>query len=277
VHGDLASSNVLLTRTGARGACGVLGVGRLRAKARPLQSAGPCTQCFAVPRLLGWTRVCVSGDAARSLCTPCPSHRFPGARSTRSMEGQHVVLLSLQALCLDAPCGVPGRAESALRGGSGRRSPCIQAPRVSARCLPAAHSVSEAPRCLPGDALAAAHPQGQGRTSPVALTRARRPPLLAGGGLWVHAAGGACQRHRRDSARRARLPGAGGAGAARAQPCRRLLRVRSAAVGDADSAGAPWLPRVSCAIVSKCCWRQAINPMACRCRGLPVPESAGSQ
>jgi len=59
VHGDLASSNVLLTRTGARGACGVLGVGPLRAKARPLQSAGPCVQCFAVPRLLGWTRVCV--------------------------------------------------------------------------------------------------------------------------------------------------------------------------------------------------------------------------
>jgi hypothetical protein len=53
VHGDLASSNVLLTRRGAHGACGVLGVGRLRAKARPPQSAGPCTQRFAVPCLLG--------------------------------------------------------------------------------------------------------------------------------------------------------------------------------------------------------------------------------
>ena len=59
VHGDLASSNVLLTRRGARGACGVLGVGRLRAKARPLQSAGPCTQRFAVSCLLGWSRVWV--------------------------------------------------------------------------------------------------------------------------------------------------------------------------------------------------------------------------
>jgi hypothetical protein len=37
VHGDIASSNVLLTRRGARGACGRLGVGRLRAKARAVQ------------------------------------------------------------------------------------------------------------------------------------------------------------------------------------------------------------------------------------------------
>ncbi len=37
MQGDIASSNVLLTRRGARGACGRLGVGRLRAKARPLQ------------------------------------------------------------------------------------------------------------------------------------------------------------------------------------------------------------------------------------------------
>jgi hypothetical protein len=45
---------------------------------------------------------------------------------------------------------------------------------VSACCLPAAHSVFEALRPLPGDALAAAHPQGQGRTSPVAQPRAHR-------------------------------------------------------------------------------------------------------
>ena len=32
MHGDLASSNVLLTRRGARGVCERLGVGRLRAK-----------------------------------------------------------------------------------------------------------------------------------------------------------------------------------------------------------------------------------------------------
>ncbi len=123
VHGDLASSNVLLTRRGAHGACGVLGVGRLRAKARPLQRAGPCTQCFAVPRLLGWSRVWVSDAAACSLCTPRPSHRFPGAHVTCGMEGRHVALLSMQALCLDAPCGMRSRAESALRGGSRRRRP----------------------------------------------------------------------------------------------------------------------------------------------------------
>ncbi len=47
VHGDIASSNVLLTRRGARGACGRLGVGRLRAKARPLQLHAPLTCLLA--------------------------------------------------------------------------------------------------------------------------------------------------------------------------------------------------------------------------------------
>jgi hypothetical protein len=73
VHGDLASSNVLLTRRGARGACGVLGVGRLRAKARPLQSAGPCMQCFCLPA--GLLRCCGKEAMHRACMCLCQQQR----------------------------------------------------------------------------------------------------------------------------------------------------------------------------------------------------------
>ncbi len=73
VHGDLASSNVLLTRRGARGACGVLGVGRLRAKAPPLQNAGPCMQCFCSPA--GLLRCCGEESMHRACMCLCQQRR----------------------------------------------------------------------------------------------------------------------------------------------------------------------------------------------------------
>jgi len=198
VHGDIASSNVLLTR---RGAFGALGAGRLRAKARAPQHAAPCGQRSPVPA--GRLR-----RPRRGACAPRVSRMQPHACGV--------------AVCLRAR---PGRPRLRPRS----------APRIPARRRAGP----------PGAAAAAAMgPRAAGwRARPAARSRARRAPLLAGGRFWVRAEGRGQPHHRRaGAARRARIPGAGGAGARRADPGHRLLRVRRAAVGDAGGAGAPGRP-----------------------------------
>jgi len=70
VHGDLTSSNVLLTRRGGRGVCGRLGMGRLRAKVgficRILPVSPPvCLHGYSAAD--GWEFVPAQAPATRRL------------------------------------------------------------------------------------------------------------------------------------------------------------------------------------------------------------------
>jgi len=230
VHGDLASSNVLLTRRGARGACGVLGVGRLRAKARPTQRAGPCMQRIAGLRLgcHAWARHLCTGRAPRGVpsCAQATLHGRStccGAEHAGSVPGRFLH---------DA---LPRRAY-AVRIEAHVAAPMCPStvPRALSACRQ--HSVCEALQPLPDDApTAGARPGPRGARANALTAR-----LCSGGGLRVLAESRPCERyHRAMAARRARLPGARGAGALRAQPGGRLLRFWRAAVGDAGGAGAP--------------------------------------
>ena len=91
-HGNISASNILLTRAGARGVCGRLGLGRLRAKACTLQ---PC----ALPAVHLLRDRAGPTEWRRSLCMPKLCHSVPSSAWHRLHPLLRVLLLSkLEAL-----------------------------------------------------------------------------------------------------------------------------------------------------------------------------------
>ncbi len=133
VHGDIASSNVLLTR---RGAFGALGAGRLRAKARAPQHAAPCGQRFSLPA--GRLRRPRRGARAPRVSRMQP-HACGVAACLRARPGRPPACGRAQ------PCVLLRRGALA-RPGRLRRRPQGPAQQAGARGLLRAHAPAARPR-----------------------------------------------------------------------------------------------------------------------------------
>ena len=231
---DAAGEGAGWRRVSVRSRGGRAGARRHRVQQRAAHQAGRLRRAGRGP---------AAGQGARpAACSALRAALLPSCQGASAGRGARARAARRPACSLPvpAPGGGCARARTArLRSGS-MLARAAGAPPAGGRAQPRAPLRSGRPAAWGGCGGGRRAP-GSRQAGARGLLRAHAPAARprSGGRLWVLEGRGLAHHRRAGAARRARVPGAGGHGARRADPCRRLLRVWRAAVGDAGGAGAP--------------------------------------